>query len=220
MRWGGWFVTGTHHASRHMGNAIATDPSDLAAMVQPETVHVTRLDDRFDMTGYLSASSDIVALLVLEHQAQMLNLITRAGWEARVGAEAERSFKSTVEDLVDYLLFVDESPLPGPISGPTTFTKTFSEGGPRDGKGRSLRELDLAKRLLKYPCSYLIYSEPFDGLPAAAKAAVYQRLWEVLNGQVSDDRHAALSTADRLAIIEILRDTKKDLPSYWMVVSG
>jgi hypothetical protein len=220
LRWGGWFVTGTHQATRHMGNAIATDPSDLGAMVKPETVNVSRLDGRFDMTGYLSPYSDIVALLVLEHQAQMLNLITRVGWEARVGAEAEHSFKSSVEELVDYLLFVDESPLPGPISGPTTFTKRFSEGGPRDGKGRSLRELDLTRRLLRYPCSYLIYSEPFDSLPATAKVAVYQRLWEVLNGQVSDDRYASLSTADRSAIIEILRDTKKDLPSSWMVVSG
>jgi hypothetical protein len=203
-----------------MGNAIATDPSDLGAMVRPETVHVANLDGRFDMTGYLSPYSDIVALLVLEHQAQMLNLITRAGWEARVGAEAARSFKSTVEDLVDYLLFVDESPLPGPISGPTAFAKRFSESGPRDSKGRSLRELDLTKRLLKYPCSYLIYSEPFDSLPAEAKSAVYQRLWEVLNGQVTEDRYRSLSGADRTAVLEILRETKKDLPAYWMVVSG
>jgi hypothetical protein len=220
LRWGGWFVTGTHQANRHMGNAIATDPSDLGAMVKPETVHVTSLDGRFDMTGYPSPYSDVVALLVLEHQAQMLNLITRAGWEARVGAEAERSLKSTVEDLVDYLLFIDESPLPGPITGPTSFTKRFREPGPRDAKGRSLRELDLTRRLLTYPCSYLIYSAPFDSLPAAAKDAVYQRLWDVLNGRVSDARYSSLSAADRTAIIEILRDTKKDLPDYWAAVSG
>src|SRR5262245_22900633 len=70
LRWGGWFVTGTHHADRHMGNAIATDPSDLAAMVTPETVHVTNLDGRFDLTGYLSPQSDIVALPVLVPQGQ------------------------------------------------------------------------------------------------------------------------------------------------------
>ena len=220
LRWGGWLVTGTHQATRHMGNAIATDPSDLGAMVKPETVHVTSLDGRFDMTGYLSPYSDIVALLVLEHQAQMSNLITRAGWEARVGAEAASAFKPTIEDLVDYLLFVDEAPLPGPIGGPSTFTKRFSEEGPRDSRGRSLRELDLTRRLLKYPCSYLIYSEPFDALPAAAKAAVYQRMWDVLNGRVSDARYNSLSAADRTAIMEILRDTKKDLPDYWAAVSG
>ena len=220
LRWGGWFVTGSHQATRHMGNAIATDASDLGAMVTPETVHVSSLNGRFDMTGYLSPHSDIVALLVLEHQAQMLNLITRVGWEARLGAEAQRSLASTVEDLVDYLLFIDESPLPGPISGPTAFAKRFSESGPRDAKGRSLRELDLTRRLLKYPCSYLIYSEPFDALPASAKAAVYQRLWDVLNGRASAERYNSLSVADRTAVIEILRDTKKDLPSYWIVGGG
>jgi hypothetical protein len=200
-----------------MGNAIATDPSDLAAMVTPETVHTKSLEGRFDLTGYLSPHSDIVALLVLEHQVQMLNLITRAGWEARVGADAQRAFDTTVEELVDYLLFVDESPLPGPIAGPTTFSRTFSSSGPRDARGRTLRELDLTRRLLKYPCSYLIYSEPFDGLPANAKAAIYQRLWNVLNGQVTDERYRILTSDDRTAIIEILRDTKKDLPSYWLV---
>ena len=162
MRWGGWFVTGTHQATRHMGNAVATDPSDLGAMITPESVHVTNLTGRFDLTGYPSPYSDIVALLVLEHKAQMLNLITRVGWESRVGTDGQRTFNSAVEEIVDYLLFVDESPLPGPISGPTPFAKRFSESGPRDARGRSLRDLDLTNRLLKYPCSYLIYSEPFD----------------------------------------------------------
>jgi len=221
LRWGGWFVTGTHQAMRHMGNAVATDPSDLGAMITPETVHVTNLSGRFDMSGYVSPYSDIVALLVLEHQAQMLNLITRVGWEARVGGEvAHRPFASAVEELVDYLLFVDESPLPGPISGPTPFAKRFSENAPRDTRGRSFRDLDLTRRLLKYPCSYLIYSEAFDALPAEAKDAVYQRMWQVLNGRATDARYSALSADDRTAIIEILRDTKKDLPPYWMVGSG
>ena len=220
MRWGGWFVTGTHQATRHMGNAVATDPSDLGAMITPESVHVTNLTGRFDLTGYPSPYSDIVALLVLEHQAQMLNLITRVGWESRVGSDGQRTFNSAVEEFVDYLLFVDESPLPGPISGPTPFAKRFSESGPRDARGRSLRDLDLTNRLLKYPCSYLIYSEPFNALPVAAKDAVYQRMWEVLNGRATDARYSVLSADDRTAIIEILRDTKKDLPSYWMVGSG
>ena len=221
LRWGGWFVTGTHQATRHMGNAVAIDPSDLGAMITPESVHATTLNGRFDLTGYLSKYSDIVALLVLEHQAQMLNLITRVGWEARVGGEvAHRPFASAVEEFVDYLLFVDESPLPGPISGPTPFAKRFSENAPRDTRGRSLRDLDLTYRLLKYPCSYLIYSEAFDALPADAKDAVYQRMWNVLNGHATDARYSALSADDRTAIVEILRDTKKDLPSYWMVGSG
>jgi hypothetical protein len=217
LRWGGWYVTGTHQASRHMGNAVATDPSDLAAMITPATVHVTSLEGRFDMTGYISRHSDIVALLVLEHQAQMLNLITRIGWEERAGAvEAGRTLDQAAAQLVDYLLFIDEAPLPGPVAGTTPFAAGFNASARRDSRGRSLRDLDLQRRLLKYPCSYLIYSEPFDAMPAAAKSAVYARLWEVLSGREPSERYSGLSAADRQAILEILRETKPDLPEFFV----
>jgi hypothetical protein len=215
LRWGGWFVTGTHRATRHMGNAVATMPTDLAAMITPETVHVTSLEGRFDQTDYLSHDSDLVALMVLEHQAQMLNLITRVNWEARMGDEAPRPLDAAVAQLVDYLLFVDEAPLPGPVAGTTAFAANFALDGPRDGQGRSLRELQLEQRLLKYPCSYLIYSKPFEALPAEVKAAIYDRMWTVLSGEETGERYAVLSEADRTAVVEILSDTKPDLPEYW-----
>ena len=216
IRWGGWFVTGTHHATRHMGNAVASDPADLSAMITPATVHVTDLEGRFDKTGYLSLNSDLVALLVIEHQAKMLNLITRVGWETRIGEkESGRTIDQAAAELVDYLLFVDEAPLPGPIAGTTKFAEVFSAQGPRDSRGRSLHDLSLETRLLRYPCSYLIYSEPFDGMPAKAKTAVYQRMWEILSGQERDQRYAVLTPADRRAILEILSETKPDAAAYF-----
>jgi hypothetical protein len=216
IRYGGWFVTGTHQATRHLGNAIASDSTDLAAMVTPETVHVTSLEGRFDPDGYLSLHSDVVALVVLEHQAKMLNLMTRIGWESRIGSkESGRSLENAAAELVDYLLFVDEAPIPGPVTGTSGFAEQFAAQGPRDRKGRSLRELSLTNRMLKYPCSYLIYSEPFDAMPAAAKAAVYARMWEILSGEERGARYDRLTPADRQAIVEILRDTKKDLPAYF-----
>jgi hypothetical protein len=215
IRWGGWFVTGTHKAARHMGNAVAMDSTDLASMITPQSVHVTSIEGRFDTTGYLSLHSDLVALLTLEHQAKMLNLLTRVGWEARIGEkEAGRTLEQAAAELVDYLLFVDEAPLPGPITGTAGFADVFVRQGPRDSRGRSLRELDLNKRLLRYPCSYLIYSEPFDGLPANAKSAVYARLWEILSGQERDARYAVLTAGDRRAILEILNDTKADFADF------
>ena len=216
IRWGGWFVTGTHHATRHMGNAVANDPADLASMITPESVHVTNLEGRFEPTGYLSLNSDLVALLVIEHQAKMLNLITRVGWETRIGEkESGRTIDQAASELVDYLLFVDEAPLPGPIAGTTKFAEVFSAQGPRDSRGRSLRDLNLETRLLRYPCSYLIYSEPFDSLPARAKTAVYARMWEILSGQERDQRYAVLTPADRRAILEILSETKADAAAYF-----
>jgi hypothetical protein len=188
---------------------------DLASMVTPQTVHVTSLAGKFEPAGYASMTSDIVALMVLEHQGGMMNLITRLGWNARLGADADRPFADTVKNLVDYMLFIHEAPIPGPLEGPTTFAKDFSARGPFDKKGRSLRQLDTRQRLLKYPCSYMIYSETFDALPDVAKSAVYARLWEVLSGSETDTIYQSLTPADRDAIIEILRDTKPNLPDYF-----
>ena len=111
------------------------------------------------------------------------------------------------------MLFVDEAPLPSAVRGSSTFAQEFPSKGPRDSKGRSLRDLDLTRRLLRYPCSYMIYSEAFDALPPASKALVYERMWEVLSGAASRlELFARLSLADRRAIVEILRETKHGLP--------
>jgi len=215
LRWGGWYVTG-EHSGHHLGNAVVTDPNDLASMATPETAHLASLAGRFDTDGYLSQNSDLVALLIMEHQAHMLNLITRVGWEARMGSEAGRPLDGPVAELVDYMLFVDEAELPDHVAGSTKFAENFAASGIRDPKGRSLRDLHLHGRLMKYPCSYLIYSPAFDALPALAKDPIYKRMWAVLSGQEQDPRYrAALSRADREAIVEILRDTKKDLPPYF-----
>ena len=56
---------------------------------------------------------------------------------------------------------------------------------------------------MRYPCSYMIYSPAFNALPAEAKDMIYARIPEVLKTK--------FSATDREAVIEILRDTKKDL---------
>jgi hypothetical protein len=106
-------------------------------------------------------------------------------------------------------------PLPNKIRGSSSFSETFAARGPADTKGRSLRQLDLDRRLMRYPCSYMIYSDAFSALPDTAKSLVYRRLWQVLSGQDKNARYAHISPADRQAIVEILRDTKKDLPDYF-----
>lgn len=214
LRWGGWYVTGTH-TGHHLGNAVVTDSTDLESMATAETAHLASLAGRFDMDGYLSANSDIVALLVLEHQSQMLNLITRIGWEARMGSDAHRPLAEPAAELVDYMLFVDEATLPDHVAGSTTFADVFSAKGIRDLKGRSLRDLNLQGRLMRYPCSYLIYDPSFDALPEQAKSEIYVRLWEVLSGADSSPKYSRLTEADRRAVVEILRATKKDLPDYF-----
>jgi hypothetical protein len=215
LRWGGWYVTGDH-SGRHLGNAVVTDPNNLEAMATAETSHIRSLAGKFDPAGYLSTDSDVVALLVLDHQTHMTNLLTRAGWEARVADTRPQDrgrIAAAANDVVDYMLFGDEAPFPGKVRGTSGFAEKFAALGPRDSKGRSLRDFDLATRLFKYPCSYLIYSDAFDALPATAKTAIYARLFDVLTGQVTSPALKRLTPADRTAVLDILRETKKDLPA-------
>ena len=220
-RWGGWYVTGSSGAARHNGNVIAAGA---------ERRELSSVEGLFDLDGYPSAQSDIAALMVFLHHTQMTNWIARIGWETQDAqsrrqallaptGEADRAaaqLRGVASEMVDYMLFVDEPRLSGGIRSLSGFVEKFSTQVPRDRNGRSLYDLDLTRRLLRYPCTYLIYSPAFDALPAQAKAAVYERLWQVLSGQENDPRYrAALPEADRRAIVEILRDTKGDLPGYF-----
>jgi hypothetical protein len=203
-RWGGWFVTGKTDALGHLGNAA------FKAENEAESVEA-------NFKGYLSPGSDIVALMVFDHQMHMTNLLTRVGWETRFALHEKtmtpEKLAGLAEEIVDYMLFVDEARLNSPVQGTLGFEENFAAQGPNDRKGRSLRQFDLQRRIMRYPCSYMIYSAAFDGLPAEAKDAIYSRMWQVLSTE-----NRRLSAQDRRAIAEILRDTKKDLPSYFRVM--
>ena len=149
--------------------------------------------------------------------AEMISLATK--YENVYIDTSAYKFRRYPRDLVDYMLFVDEAPLTGAVKGTSGFAESFVARGPRDGQGRSLRELDLRRRLFKYQCSYMIYTPAFDALPPAAKSAVYSRLWEVLSGKDASPRYKGLAPADRQAIISILLETKRDLPEYFKPVA-
>jgi hypothetical protein len=233
-RWGGWYVSGKHGAQTHMGNALARDRDKPDQLESNGTQNVTDLAKYFDTGAYLTAHSDIVALMVLEHQTRMTNLITRVGFEARmalhdnavmnralgrsdeeISESTNRRINSAVEELVQYLLFAGETRLTEPVVGVSGFAEAFARKAPRDSHGRSLRDLDLKTRLLRYPCSFLIHSEAFDAMPEIVHERVYRSLWRILAENDGDANFAHLSSADRKAILEILKETKKGLPDYW-----
>jgi len=209
-RWGGWYVTGTT-AGQHMGNAILGENGTEA------------VNKRLDTTPYLTSTSDIVAHLVLAHQTQMHNLITQANYQTRLalfksGGQTEtvrQQFERPAEQLVRYLLFANEAPLEGAVGGTSAFAAEFAAKGPRDPRGRSLRDFDLRTRIFRYPCSYLIYSEAFDAIPGPAKEYIYRRLFEVLSGREKGPEFASLSGEDRRAVLEILVATKPGVPEEW-----
>lgn len=224
-RWGSWYVTGAPPSLSHLGNR--TEPFDYVPGGADPAPALDTLEGLFDLSGYPTPYSDIVALLVLDHRNHMTNLLVRMGWETRVAdypnaesprpvpAETDTAIADIAIELVDYLLLIDEAPLPPGIASTSGFAEWFSSQGPVDRKGRSLHQLDLDGRLLRYPCSPLIYTDTFDALPDRARDAVYRRLWTILSGSATENRYRRLSVDDRQAIVEILRDTKPGLPDFF-----
>jgi len=215
-RWGGWYVTGAVSSQEHSGN-LFIENSRASEMPPERPAALQDLRSQLNTDGYLSPYSDVVAHLLFEHQLRMMNILTRIGWEARLVSSdsgSESTLHESVEEAVDYLLFINEAHL-DPLEGASSFAQEFSSRGPYDKRGRSLRQLRLSDRLMEYPCSYMIYTNAFDGLPSMAKDAIYRRLWEVLSGAAPDARYRHLSRSDRQAIVEIVEDTKADLPAYF-----
>ncbi|HEY7156785.1 MAG TPA: hypothetical protein VH575_22645 [Gemmataceae bacterium] len=234
QRWGGWYVTGTSGKQTHMGNMIVRGHPRPEDIDNTPNINVTNLDRYIKTSPYLTSHSDIVALMVLEHQTEMHNRIARANYLTRLALRDEAEFnkalgrpadyrsestisriKNAGEPVVKYLLMCEEARLTDTVKGTSGFTEEFAKRGPRDRQGRSLRQLDLKRRLFVYPCSYVIYSEAFDALPGPAKDYVLRRLWEVLDGKDTSKDFVHLSADDRQAILDILRQTKTNLPDYW-----
>jgi hypothetical protein len=233
-RWGGWYVTGTHGEMEHLGNLIIRGRQAPDKIDNKDGLNLKELPASVDPACCLTPHSDIVALMVLEHQTQGHNLITRANFLTRtalfqqeelnraLGKPQNELWESTTsrikdagEPLVKYLLFHDEAKLTNTVAGTSNFAEEFQARGPRDGKGRSLRDLDLERRMFRYPCSYLIYSECFRQLPTDVRDYVWRRVWEVLNSRDTSKDFSHLSKSDCQAIVEILRETHPELPDYW-----
>ena len=233
-RWGGWYVTGTHGSQTHVGN-LTISTNRLAERSDNSQGHnIEDLSDRFRVDKYLTPHSDIVALMVMEHQTLVHNRLTNAEFTTRKALYHEQTLNDSLgndpgtrlesttqrihtagDTLVEALLLADEAALSGRIRGTSEYANQFAESGRRDAMGRSLRDLELNTRLFQYPCSYLIYSEAFDSLPGEMRTYVWQQLWDVLTGEETTEKFAHLSSADRAAIVEIIRGTKNGLPEYW-----
>lgn len=170
QRWGGWYVTGAPAGLRHMGNLRVTD-RDKPDIVN--AIPVRSLEGEFPVDRYLSPYSDAAALMVFDHQMYATGLITRYGWDART---KPTSIEEGAKEVAAYLMFTGEAKLTARFPAGSGFAAKFSAQGPRDSKGRSLRQLNLDTRLFEFPCSYMVYSDAFQALPEAAKNAVYKRL--------------------------------------------
>jgi len=229
-RWGGWYVTGQSGKQVHLGNIQVANVAQLVHLDEVRRGNLDTLRGLFDTRPYLTDKSDIVALLVLQHQVDVQNLLTRVNFEVRtalakaapragvappeLSAKARAALKPYMDQLVDAMLFVDAARFTDKITGNSGFDRWFESRGPRDPLGRSLRDLDLSRRLFKYPLSYLVYSAAFDGLPPYAKNYVYGRFVDVLTGRDEGEAYSELTPRDRKAILEILSATKPDFARF------
>lgn len=236
-RWGGWYVTGTHGDMRHMGNTIFNKHD--GKLDREVHANLKSLKELLSTKPYLSPHSDIVALMVLEHQTQMHNAIAWANYETRraihqsevmnkaldrpegfLSETSDRRIHKAADRVLEYLLFCDEFPLTSRVTGTSDFAKEFESRGVRDAHQRSLREFDLEKRMFRYPCSYMIYSDAFDGLPDLVRRRTLTKLHRILNGQISEDetkQFVHLSREDRHDIQQILVATK---PEFAAIAKG
>ena len=236
QRWGGYYITGTHGSMRHLGNLFASSKDSINTINRDPGANVTDITARIEEEKYLSPHSDLVAVMVLEHQSQMQNLIARASYETRAAMHYDqqmskalerpadepseltlRRVSSVCEKLVRYMLFSGEVQLTAPVQGTSSFVKEFSSAGKRDSQGRSLRDFDLQTRMFRFPCSYMIDSPLFQQLPELARQRIAIRLKEILQGEDTSKEFAHLTTEDRAAILQIITETQ---PNFWQVASA
>lgn len=225
-RFGGWYVSGTHGDQTHLGNLTYAGRPDIEGERSTAGWNVTDVSEKFDRPAYLTGHSDLVALMVLAHQAGGHNLLTKVSFDARTALHREAALNrelnepeghrwdstntvldNAAQSLAKYFLYSGEAPLTAPVAGSTTFADEFAAQGPRDAQGRSLRDFDLQTRMFRYPCSYLIYSESFDALPDELRQRFWKRMGRVLSGADATEEFAHLSAADRQSLREILRAT-------------
>ena len=225
-RWGGWYVTGQTGKQVHVGNIQVHTVQELVKLDSVRRGNIDTLDGLFDTAPYLTDKSDVVALLVLQHQVTVQNLLTRVNFEVRealaksgnkpaaLSAKSLGELHDYMNELAKAMLFGDAVPYTDNIRGNSGFDAWFQRQGPSDPQGRSLRQLDLHTRLFRYPLSYLVYTPSFDALPDFARDYVYGRFAAVLQGQDHSDSYAFMNDSARHDTLAILSATKASFAQY------
>jgi hypothetical protein len=225
-RWGGWYVSGHTGKQVHVGNILVTDVQQLVKLDTVRRGNIDTLDDLFNTKPYLTDKSDVVALLVLQHQETVQNLLSRVNFEVRealarvankpeaLPAKTRTQLQDFMDDLAKAMLFGDAVPYTDTIHGTSGFDVWFQKQGIRDSQGRSLRDLDLQTRLFRYPLSFLVYTPAFEALPDYARDYLFGRFAAVLQGRDASDTYAFMSAADRRATLQIFTATDPAFARY------
>jgi len=234
-RWGGWYVTGDDGGAFHLGNVYAParrGPAVMRNSVLREDARkgaLQSLSGLLNLAPYIRPGSDIVSLLVLQHEVDVHNAMIRANYKSRVlfmknpqanvdatthwrdmPPQMQKMLTALLEPLVRAMVMSDAAGLAAPVKGNTSYAGHFEARGPRDARGRSLRDLDLRTRTFRYPMSFLVYTRAFDFLPVGVREHLYSRFADILTGKDHTGSYGKLDPADCRAALEILKATKPD----------
>lgn len=208
-RWGGWYVTGRSGIQQHLGNFVLKDKKRPSKIDNFMGINLTQLDSFFASGEYPQPTSDIVALMVMEHQLNVLNYITRLVFESKI-ATVTKDFShidNAVENLVKQLLFSSELPLKNPIEGGEAFKMHFENFTSNNNFSKSLRILDLKKRIFKHPISFMICSDAYKGLPADVREKVQKKILMITSSDETIEGYEHLDVSNKKFIREILSST-------------
>lgn len=223
-RWGGWYVSGSSDEP-HLGNRWIPASELDGVELKPEVSELDNLSSLFDTEKYLQPTSDIVALMVLEHQCRTHNLLTKAKMTYQRALYFQKSYsegedldsqdgmswktaESCAKEIVKAFLFADEvDPGGDGVEGAKAFTDAFKSQAVKTAKGKSLRDFRLYGRIFKNRCSYMIHSMAFKGLPDLVKERVFHHLRQSLNEGAENH----LSVREKKTIRGILNET---LPGF------
>ncbi len=224
-RWGGWLVTGTDMP--HRGNRIYSETHSEAEAHSAFTI------DDVPKNGYLSNGSDVVAQLILAHQAKLhtliadLTLSTRRAFHDQkvmdellkrdepISESTARRIKNASDKVLQEMFFVNAAEIQKIDQRQSPFAESFSRRGPKDSKGRSLFKLRLNRRIFRYPFSYIVYTDTFNNLPPAALDYLWAEIERILDPLNRYDGYEHLSRRDKVTIKEILLETHPAARNYW-----
>lgn len=231
-RWGGWYVTGAPSDLQHRGNKVGASLGDFDQGGLARRIHLGLHAD----SPYPRRTSDVVALLVHDHQVHVHNVLVAAAQSSRIAlhrwpvmkevlrlpSDAPLSgsclliLESDTRKVVRALLGADDAPWPGmEVSADPSFAAAYAKGRKVDHDGRSLRDLDLRSGLFIHRCSPLIYSATFRALPPELSSRVLEKLDHGLRSTSLDPDLAHLTSLQRRTLRQILRQTFEGLPSSW-----
>lgn len=215
-RWGGWYVTGLSGKQEHLGNFIVKDIAQLSKRPWQGLINQENLDAFVDLKAYARPTSDIVALLVLQHQVEVQNRLVRMNYEGRKllaqnPAVGDAELQTLVKPLLEAMFMADEPTLKDRVQGNSGYQQWFEKRGPATADGLSLRQFDLKTRTFRYRLSYLVYSNAVAALPDRFKTVLFRDISAVLNGDTTLVDKLVLPPDERQAIRTILQATKPEV---------